>query len=1475
MNKHMWILMTVSSMLASVIALLLLATPVAGEPTPRVPAFNDLTLASITTSPPVVFLHDPQWPSYAQTEITVDPEPPMAGRPTELCVWVMNTSDVSQTVTLDFGVANFGIGLPFAPVGSRTVTVSPHGQAKACLAWVPPQSSRWCIQAILHVLGFADQMSQRNIDLSEVLQPGVAAPLTFPVHNPLTSQASIHLEPKVNPNMANWGASLSQVDLSLMPGQTTPITLVVTPPIGTMLGTGDYIVDVEATALVGQERQLIGGFRKMDWPPVPLHRMQDPPYAESEITVEPYPPQAGEPTHICVELTNQSNTSRAMMANFQVSTQLGIGLPWNSIDQQITDLPPQATTQVCTMWIPPIAGQFSVQITLHDPQNAYVDQSSQRNLDVNEVLIPGQPQPSSFVFPVRNPNPFQTTINLTTTRVSSFFDVWLDTYLLSNVPSGGSIPVTLYVKPKAGFVPEDGMLIADIEASFIDAQQKEQLIGGFRKIYRPPVPIHRTDEPIYAESEISINPYPPRSREPTEICADIRNATDDSQTVTATFATANFGIGLPFATIATPQIVSVPAHSSVRKCVVWVPPTGGQFCARVTLATSGYDAVESQRNMDVSEILLPGQPSSLTFPVGNPTTQTMTVTLGTVLHQEGWQVALSKDTLTNMAPSEIRLVTLVVTPATNAAMPLDGAPVADVEGYIGGELIGGFRKIYGPPVPVYNPGDPVYAESEIYTDPYPAQVGMPTVLGAVVHNPTNVQQTTTVTFRVANWGIGMPFDTTGILTPTTVVNIPPMGAARVATTWIAQYSGLFCVQIQLQSAGFAPVYSQHNIDVGEPLNPQVPHSSIIRVRNPTTQTATINLGLINHRPEWIVTLAPTVLSNVLPGAIQPVTLTVQPSSWANLADGDPIADVEAYLNGGLIGGVRKIAKPPVPLHKPQDRPYGESEIGVTPYPVVASQPATITAQITNTSEQTQTTRVLFGVANLGVGIPFTTTGIVTPSVVVTLGPGMSTTVSSRWTPPSSGPWCIQIKLQDPNNQYPEQVSQRNIEVERGVWQQCEPITRQFQLQNPLPTAITVMLGTNAINLPAGWTYSTDITETVLAPGQSKMVAVTITPPCGHAVLGRLPRTLLDTGGASGPIEINIEAYADGKILTQGAGIQIQLESVKLTTTSVTSSANPSVYGQSVTFTATVTGAGTPTGSVQFKDNGAALGAPVNLAGSSANLTTSALTVGTHTITAEYSGDSSFAPSTGTLSGGQVVNEAPVSNDDFDSATPISSMPYSTTEDTTKATTASDDPTFTCFAGKGSASVWFSFKPSTNGVLKANTTGSNYDTVLAVWQGTRGSLSNVACNDNNGTAKTSSLSANLIGGTTYYIEVAGHTAGGALKLAISFTPKAPAAVTLLSPAKGTQSTSASQVLDWTDSPGATYYQVQVRKGSSTGTLVDISQTHRLDLHDQGTCLQLSIIGEQAACNTVGCSWSGLVDFQDSVASTPDASISGQW
>src|SRR5439155_1247692 len=75
-----------------------------------------------------------------------------------------------------------------------------------------------------------------------------------------------------------------------------------------------------------------------------------------------------------------------------------------------------------------------------------------------------------------------------------------------------------------------------------------------------------------------------------------------------------------------------------------------------------------------------------------------------------------------------------------------------------------------------------------------------------------------------------------------------------------------------------------------------------------------------------------------------------------------------------------------------------------------------------------------------------------------------------------------------------------------------------------------------------------------------------------------------------------------------------------TATAVASSANPAVFGQSVTFTATVTAtSGTPTGTVTFLDGSTTLGS-APLTKGVATLTPPSLSVGSHTLTAVFSGD---------------------------------------------------------------------------------------------------------------------------------------------------------------------------------------------------------------------------------------------------------------
>jgi hypothetical protein len=132
----------------------------------------------------------------------------------------------------------------------------------------------------------------------------------------------------------------------------------------------------------------------------------------------------------------------------------------------------------------------------------------------------------------------------------------------------------------------------------------------------------------------------------------------------------------------------------------------------------------------------------------------------------------------------------------------------------------------------------------------------------------------------------------------------------------------------------------------------------------------------------------------------------------------------------------------------------------------------------------------------------------------------------------------------------------------------------------------------------------------------------------------------------------------GYLGTAGASTGGPLEqrvTAPTSTTTVSSAVNPSVYGQTVPLTATVSGScsGTVAGTVQFRADGADLGGPRPVDGAGhATLDTSALAVGTHPIDATFTSSSGdLTGSSGSLAGGQVVKPADTSTAVSSSADP--------------------------------------------------------------------------------------------------------------------------------------------------------------------------------------------------------------------------------
>ena len=108
------------------------------------------------------------------------------------------------------------------------------------------------------------------------------------------------------------------------------------------------------------------------------------------------------------------------------------------------------------------------------------------------------------------------------------------------------------------------------------------------------------------------------------------------------------------------------------------------------------------------------------------------------------------------------------------------------------------------------------------------------------------------------------------------------------------------------------------------------------------------------------------------------------------------------------------------------------------------------------------------------------------------------------------------------------------------------------------------------------------------------------------------------------------------------------------------------------------------------------------------------------------------------------------NDDFKRATNITSLPFTDSIDTSRATSSKDDPGD---CGSTSNSVWYVLTAPRDMTVAMNTIeNSSYFTNVAVYTGTRGSLTQVAC-------ATNGLLFEASEGETYHVMVASAFGGG--------------------------------------------------------------------------------------------------------------------
>jgi alpha-tubulin suppressor-like RCC1 family protein len=308
-------------------------------------------------------------------------------------------------------------------------------------------------------------------------------------------------------------------------------------------------------------------------------------------------------------------------------------------------------------------------------------------------------------------------------------------------------------------------------------------------------------------------------------------------------------------------------------------------------------------------------------------------------------------------------------------------------------------------------------------------------------------------------------------------------------------------------------------------------------------------------------------------------------------------------------------------------------------------------------------------------------------------------------------------------------------------------------------------------------------------GQPVSFTATLSSPGGLPVQGKI---LFKDGGV-GLGQVNLSSGTATTTLALGVGVhaltaeyfasashsasvsnvlnQQVTKDDSFTTLSVSpGSAQP---GQSVTLAATVRGGngfGTPSGSVVFRDGATVLGT-VPLSAGAASFSTSSLGVGGHSLTASYGGDTLFLAS---VSPARPLTVNRSCGDALQSASVITGASGAASGSTNGATGEIGEPNHAGSTGLIN-SVWCQWTAPATGAVTFETTGSLFDTTLAVYTGSIVSmLTPIASNDNIApTTAQSRVTFTAQKGTVYKIVVDGAgNAKGTCALSWTQVPASP-------------------------------------------------------------------------------------------------------
>ena len=443
-------------------------------------------------------------------------------------------------------------------------------------------------------------------------------------------------------------------------------------------------------------------------------------------------------------------------------------------------------------------------------------------------------------------------------------------------------------------------------------------------------------------------------------------------------------------------------------------------------------------------------------------------------------------------------------------------------------------------------------------------------------------------------------------------SIPGLSSCQVSTVFVANapgaQSGTLSVvdsdpssptTVSLSGSGSALSFSPGNLSFGNENIPGTTNPLTLTVTNPGTVAVNFSgIGVFGANPGDFAIQTNTCGAALAASTNCTVGITFAPqASGARSAtlsftdDGGGSPQVVALQGSGVIG--------PALSFSPGYLSFGNENIPKT------TNPATIT--VTNVSPTTISfSSIAVGGTNPG---DFT---IQSNTCTAGLGLGANCAVGVTFTPQAAGARSANLTFAD-NAGNPQVLALAGHGVAVLASIAVTPASPSIAVggtEQFTATGTYTDGSTNNLTTSATWSSSNSAFATVSNTSGSQGLA---------------------TGGARGAATI----FATLSFIKGSTTLTVLTN----TTTVVASNNNPSLFGQTVTFTATVS-PGTATGTVQFLDSGNLIGTGTLSAGT-ASFVTSSLTTGVHSITAAYTGDTNDATSVSTAVS-QTVNQVTTS-----------------------------------------------------------------------------------------------------------------------------------------------------------------------------------------------------------------------------------------